>query len=182
MEDAISATGVNSEDKKFLKLGINAEADSWYLEDQNKYDVDGPKTLNTQDMLIDWYMKLCNEHPLLEYIEDPMAVNDIRGYRVMVERFAKKYPHVKVGVKNWFKSDIDIIQEYTQIIQPQEEEEDELDEEQKEEEELDEEEKKRREEEEEQRKQEELARQEAEKKALGDKKASQAKGKGKDAA
>ena len=91
-------------------------------------------------MMADWFVKMAQDHPLLAYIEDPMADGDIVGYQKIIRRF--KETHVKVGVKNWFGSDLESIQEYTQMIQPESEDE-------KEEEEVDEEEKQRLEEEEE---------------------------------
>ena len=69
-----------------------------------------------------------------------MADGDILGYQKILRRF--KETHVKVGVKNWFGSDLESIQDYTQMIQPESEDE-------KEEKEVDEEEKQRQEEEEE---------------------------------
>jgi len=43
LEDAITATGVNKGDNKFLKVGINTDATNWYAEDSKMYDWDGPK-------------------------------------------------------------------------------------------------------------------------------------------
>ena len=54
----------------------------------------------------------------------------ILGYQKILRRF--KDTQVKVGVKNWFGSDFESIQDYTQMIQlesEEEEEEKELDEE-----------------------------------------------------
>ena len=94
-------------------------------------------------MMADWFVKMAQDHPLLAYIEDPMADGDIVGYQKVLRRF--KDTHVKVGVKNWFGSDLESIQDFTQMIQPESEDE-------KEEEELDEEEKQRLQEEEEEKK------------------------------
>lgn len=60
-----------------------------------------------------------------------MADGDIVGYQKILRRF--KETQVKVGVKNWFGSDLESIQEYTQMIQPEseDEKEEELDEEEK---------------------------------------------------
>ena len=91
--------------------------------------------------MADYFVKMAQDHPLLAYIEDPMADGDIVGYQKILRRF--KETHVKVGVKNWFGSDLESIQDYTQMIQPESEEEKE------EEEEVDEEEKQRQQEEEE---------------------------------
>jgi hypothetical protein len=59
-----------------LKFGINPDIESFYLKDQNKYDIEGPKNLYDTDMVIEWLVKMCNEHPLLEYLEDPLVEGD----------------------------------------------------------------------------------------------------------
>ena len=67
---------------------------------------------------------------MLAYIEDPFAEGDVLGYQKILRRF--KNTQVKVGVKNWFGSDLDGIQEFTQMVQPdseEDEEEKEIDEE-----------------------------------------------------
>lgn len=50
---------------------------------------------------------MCNEHPLLEYLEDPIAEGDILGYQKILKRFKEALPRVKIGVKSMFKSNID---------------------------------------------------------------------------
>jgi hypothetical protein len=52
---------------------------------------------------------MCNEHPLLEYIEDPMTEMDVIGYQKMLKRFSGVHQKVKIGIKSWFKSNIDTI-------------------------------------------------------------------------
>jgi enolase len=70
MEDAITATGANTETKKFFKIGVNCDAHNWFVEDVNKYEWDGPKVQYDEAALIDFYDKLINDHPLIEFIED----------------------------------------------------------------------------------------------------------------
>ena len=43
LEDAINQMGVNTPESRKLKIGINADASNWYLEDLLKYEYDGPK-------------------------------------------------------------------------------------------------------------------------------------------
>jgi len=45
IEDAINATGINSKERTVLQIGINADSQSCYIEESNKYDVEGPKNL-----------------------------------------------------------------------------------------------------------------------------------------
>lgn len=42
---------------------------------------------------------MCNEHPLLEYIEDPMAEEDTTGYQKILKKLRETHPRVKIGVK-----------------------------------------------------------------------------------
>jgi len=79
------------------------------VKEQYKYDMEGPKNLFDQDMLTEYFMKMCNEHPLLEYLEDPMADGDVLGYQKILKRFREAQPRVRIGVKNFFKSNIDTI-------------------------------------------------------------------------
>ena len=43
IEDAIASTGINSDGKKHFKIGVNVDGQSFYVEDANKYEWDGPK-------------------------------------------------------------------------------------------------------------------------------------------
>ena len=94
-------------------------------------------------MLADWFVKMAQDHPLLTYIEDPFADGDVLGYQKILRRF--KGTPVKICVKSWFGSDLETMQDFTQMVQIDSEEEEE-------EKEIDEEEQKRLEEEEEERK------------------------------
>ena len=87
LEDAINATGVNTEERKYLTIGINADSQSSYIQDQDRYDIEGPKNLFDQTMLADWFVKMAQDHPLLTYIEDPFAEGDVLGYQKMMRRF-----------------------------------------------------------------------------------------------
>ena len=59
---------------------------------------------------------MCNEHPLVYYLEDPMSEGDIIGFQKVIKRFRDTCPRVKIGIKAWFKSNIDTIKHHTQII------------------------------------------------------------------
>ena len=52
IEDAITASGANSEHRKIFKLGINCEGESYFNKDPkdaNKYEVEGAKNQHDQD-------------------------------------------------------------------------------------------------------------------------------------
>jgi enolase len=46
-----------------------------------RYDIDGPKNLYDTKMLITWYQKLLNDHPLVTYLEDAVRVGDVAGWQ-----------------------------------------------------------------------------------------------------
>jgi len=117
LEDAIAAMGINTEARKYLKIGLNADAGSWFAEEQGKYEWDGPKTAYDVDQLIDFYEKLITDHPLLEYIEDGFANSDIQGHRKFIKKIKEKHEDaVKVGISALFESNLETVKEYTQLI------------------------------------------------------------------
>lgn len=59
---------------------------------------------------------MCGEHPLLEYLEDPLVDGDSTGYQKAIKRFREALPKVKIGVRSWFKSSLETIKQYTQIV------------------------------------------------------------------
>ena len=66
--------------------------------------------------MIDSYVKLINDHPLLSYLEDPFAEADFAGMRKLKEALKEKAPQVEVGLKNIFKSsDLQIVKELTKF-------------------------------------------------------------------
>ena len=68
---------------------------------------------------------MCTDHPLLTYIEDGIRCGDIAGWQLMKSMLATKHEYVQIGVNKWFKSDIDTIKQFTQLIQKEDEDEDE---------------------------------------------------------
>jgi len=92
------------------------DPDQFYLPEQGKYDIDGPKNLYDTKMLCDWYVKIINDHPLVTSLEDPVRVGDVEGWKQLQMAIQAKHEHVKVGVSKWFKSDLQTIKEWTQMI------------------------------------------------------------------
>lgn len=54
-------------------------------------------------MLVDWYLKLVAEHPLISYIEDGIRSGDVAGWHLLCNAFKMK--NIRSGVNKWFKSD-----------------------------------------------------------------------------
>lgn len=110
LEDAINQAQVNSSKRNYAQIGINADSQSSYLADTDKYDFEGPKNLFDQQMLTDYLFKMANDHPLLTYIEDPFAQGDIVGYQKIMNKF--KETKMCISVKNWFGSDLNELQKH----------------------------------------------------------------------
>jgi hypothetical protein len=64
-------------------------------------------------MMADWLTKQVNDHPLLNYIEDPFIKDDVAGYQKLIANMQDK--DVKVSVKSWFGSDLELLKECTQF-------------------------------------------------------------------
>ena len=67
--------------------------------------------------LVEYYVKMCQDHPLVTYIEDPFHTSDIEGYRKLKEALAEAgLGHVKIGMKHIFRSStLSSVQEVTSI-------------------------------------------------------------------
>ena len=52
--------------------------------------------------MIDYLVKLCCEHPLLTYLEDPTANEDFEGMTKLQECLAEKNLAVQVGLRTCF--------------------------------------------------------------------------------
>lgn len=125
LEDAIAAVGINTDETKYLKIGINADAQNWFVEEGAKYDWDGPKNLMDADQVMEFYQKICADHPLVELIEDPFALKDIKAHKKFCEKLKETNPNVKVSIKELFESNLEITKEYTQFITPESDDEEE---------------------------------------------------------
>ena len=105
MEDAIEASGANkdpeasgSQDsadcvgtkgRRVFQIGINCEGDGNYNKDPkdpNKYEQEGQKVLFESPAMIDYYVKLLQEHPLVTYIEDAFACFDFDAHKAFREK------------------------------------------------------------------------------------------------
>jgi len=88
-------------------IGIDCNGDTYYNKELNTYEMDGFKKPPDNDQLIDFYIKLCKEHSLLKYLEDPLSTEDLRGYSKLMDRFAEECPDVKIVIKRLVNNKID---------------------------------------------------------------------------
>ena len=75
--------------------------------------------------MTEYYVKMCQEHPLVVYLEDPCADTDIDGYKKLRECLQESnLQHVQIGMKNYFRdSTLQKVQELTSVKHLSEEEE-----------------------------------------------------------
>jgi enolase len=69
---------------KPFRIGMNCDADKQFNndpKDPNKYEIEGLKTQSTGVQVAEYLMKMVEEHPLITYIEDPMAECDADSAR-----------------------------------------------------------------------------------------------------
>lgn len=111
-----------------IYYGIDCNANNYYSEETGLYEMDGFKKQPDKEQLIDFYLKLATDHPLLKYLEDPMADTDLRGWAKLLEKFASTKPEVKIASKSLIGNDILKLGE---VIDPKEIEEQEEKEEEK---------------------------------------------------
>lgn len=106
--------------KNVFQIGINCDADSLFNKDPkdaNKYEIEGVKVQSTSQQLIEYYVKMCQDHPLITYIEDPFADADMEGYRKFKDALQEAgLGHIKIGMKNIFReSSLSKVREVTSI-------------------------------------------------------------------
>ena len=93
--------------KSSFKIGVSCDSDNYYNKDPkdpNKYELDGQKGQLNQAQMVEYFVKMCQEHPLLVYIEDPCADIDIDGFRKLKDGLQEaNLQHVQIGMKNAFK-------------------------------------------------------------------------------
>ena len=118
LENIINETGANDK----LYFGIDCNANNFYNESNNTYEMDGFKKPPEIDELINFYIKLCDEHPLLKYLEDPLINNDSEGWKKLIEKFSEEKPDVKIVNKRIYNDDF---QKLNDILETEEQEEEE---------------------------------------------------------
>lgn len=89
-----------------MSIGIDCSANGFYNESTKKYDIEGMKNPSDSDGMVDYYLKYLTEHPLITYLEDPMADSDIQGWKKLFKKMEEKNCLVKVCCKNLIGSNL----------------------------------------------------------------------------
>ena len=87
--------------------GIDCNGNNYYTAETNSHEMDGFKKPPDNDQLIDFFIKLCKDHPLLKYLEDPLSNNDLRGYSKLMDKFNTECPEVKIVLKRLVQDKLD---------------------------------------------------------------------------
>jgi hypothetical protein len=84
-ESASMSQATNSAGQpKPIRIGVNCDADFLFNKDPkdpNKYEIEGAKGVQAPNLLMDYYLKMIQDHPLLAYLEDAFAEADIESAR-----------------------------------------------------------------------------------------------------
>jgi enolase len=110
LEEIIKDTGESSK----LSLGIDCNSNNYFNDVTKKYDMDGFKQPPDADALIDYYLKYLSEHPLISFLEDPLADGDIQGWKKIFSKFESK-PNVVISSKSLIDERVNKLRHLTQL-------------------------------------------------------------------
>ena len=79
--------------------GIDCNGNNYYTAETNTYEMDGFKKPPDNEQMIEFFVKLCKDHPLIKYLEDPLSNEDLRGNSKLMEKFSQECPDVKIVLK-----------------------------------------------------------------------------------
>ena len=79
--------------------GIDCNGNNYYTAETKTYEMDGFKKPPDNEQMIEFFVKLCKDHPLLKYLEDPLSNEDLRGNSKLMDKFAEECPDVKIVLK-----------------------------------------------------------------------------------
>lgn len=72
VEDAINSCNA----KDHFSIGLSWMADTFFSPDTKKYELENPKTPFDNDQMIDYLVKLLQDKPIIQYLEDPLAFTE----------------------------------------------------------------------------------------------------------
>ena len=111
MEDILKDLGEGNK----VTIGIDCNANHYYTETTLKYEMDGFKTPVENDQLIDFYFKYITDHPLITYLEDPMATLDIFGWKKILSKFEER-PNCIISMKNTYNENISCLKKVKKLL------------------------------------------------------------------
>ena len=143
MEDIIKEYNKDSIKNVKISIGIDVNANNFYIDKYNKYEFEEIKMPVNKNIsknaaakdnkevvpnypeaeeMIEYYVKLINDHPLITRLEDPLADNDIIGTKNLIKKIEEKannsntntnsYSSLKIICKSIANSDISKFKEH----------------------------------------------------------------------
>ena len=98
MEGFIKDINTAMDNKNVVSLGIDFNADNYFNPKENTYDTEGAKKPLDNIQLVDMYVKLIADHPLLTYLEQPLSYDDEDGWSLLIEKMKDK-PNINLVKK-----------------------------------------------------------------------------------
>lgn len=95
IEDSVTSAGfVLGED---FCIGIDCNAEEFYLREANKYEMDGFKVPPDAMGLLEFYVKLLTEKPYIRLLEDPFVLEDRAAWKMLLERTSARVTAKRVA-------------------------------------------------------------------------------------
>ena len=98
MEGFIKEINTAMNNQNVVSLGIDFNAENFFNPVDVSYEPEGVKKAIDNTQLVDSYVKLIADHPLLTYLEQPMAYDDQEGWGLLLEKFKDK-PNISIVQK-----------------------------------------------------------------------------------
>lgn len=73
-----------------ISLGLDCNANNFYNKETLKYEIEGMKKPLSNDELIDYYYKFTNDNANISHLEDPIADEDLEGWRKLTKKFESR--------------------------------------------------------------------------------------------
>lgn len=74
---------------KDIKIALDVAASEFYDSERDNYNLTGEGVVRTADEMVDYYEMLCEKYPVIS-IEDGLAEDDWKGWKILTERLGNK--------------------------------------------------------------------------------------------
>lgn len=74
---------------KDIKIALDVAASEFYDSEKDNYNLTGEGVVRTADEMVDYYEMLCEKYPVIS-IEDGLAEDDWKGWKILTERLGNK--------------------------------------------------------------------------------------------
>ena len=74
---------------KDMKIALDVAASEFYDSERDNYNLTGEGVVRTADEMVDYYEMLCEKYPVIS-IEDGLAEDDWKGWKILTERLGNK--------------------------------------------------------------------------------------------